>query len=221
MPCGKFTFVRILKVSDRCDECCGKRNATIMKNVARVPRWWEVTRGQFSPLWICLILAVLAILMLGIAIGVFNPLYSFAVAGALATVIVASLRLDQLAVTLIIATHLWIDWYLSLHLVGILMALVLLFAYYLGRSADHPWVRPRPLWLWALFLVLTIYPAISWRPVSALRLGLLLSKRCPGRVFAVLAGQHDCERHFETAACLSTAVHDCCSRRNLTSLFRL
>jgi len=76
-------------------------------------------------------------------------------------VTVVLLRMDELSVTLIIIAHLYIDWYLGLHLVAIVMAIVLLFVYYVGRSADHPWVEPRPLWLWALFLVLTIYPAIN------------------------------------------------------------
>ncbi len=131
-----------------------------MKNVAQMPRWWETIREQFSPLLICLILALPAALLLGAAIGRSNLVYGLAVAGALIMVIVVLFRWDELTVALIIAVHFWIDWYLALHLVGILMALVLLFAYYFGRSAHHPWVEPRPVWLWALFLVLTIYPAI-------------------------------------------------------------
>jgi O-antigen ligase len=131
-----------------------------MKNVIQVPRWWETIREQFSPLLICLILSLLAALFLGVAIGVFSQIYSLAAAGALAMVIIVLLRLDELAVVLILAVHLYVDWFLGLHLVGILMALVLLFVYYFGRSEERPWVEPRALWLWALFLVLTIYPAI-------------------------------------------------------------
>src|SRR5438067_4443852 len=131
-----------------------------MKNVAHMPQWWEITREQFSPLLICLILALPAALFLGVATGASNLVYGLAVAGTLVMAIVVLLRWDELTVTLIIAVHLWIDWYLALHLVGILMALVLLFAYYFGRTSDRPWVGPRPLWLWASFLALTIYPAI-------------------------------------------------------------
>ena len=32
---------------------------------------------------------------------------------------------------------------------------------YVERSADDPWVYPRPILLWGLFLTLTIYPAIK------------------------------------------------------------
>src|SRR5437870_12529925 len=126
-----------------------------MKNVAQIPRWRETIKEQFSASLILWILVLPVALLLGVGIGRFNLMYSLAIAGALVMVIVVLLRWDELTVALIIAVHLWIDWYLALHLVGTLMALVLLFAYYFGRSADHPWVLPRPLWLWVLFLVLT------------------------------------------------------------------
>src|SRR5437588_3062342 len=139
-----------------------KKSTNSMKDVTQTPRWWESLREQFSPLFICLILVLSAALSLGVAIGAYDQIlvYSVAAAGAIVMVIVVLLRLDELAVTLILAVHLYVDWFLGLHLVGILMALVLLFVYYFGRSADRPWVEPRALWLWALFLVLTIYPAI-------------------------------------------------------------
>jgi O-antigen ligase len=33
--------------------------------------------------------------------------------------------------------------------------------FFLARSGEHPWTEPRFLWLWGLFLLLTIYPAIK------------------------------------------------------------
>jgi O-antigen ligase len=131
-----------------------------MKNMAQIPRWWETIREQVYPLLICLILALTAAFLLGVPIVATNPVYGLAAAGAMVMVISVLLRWDELTVTIIIAVHLYVDWFLGLHLIGILMALMLLFVYYFGRSADHPWVEPRPLWLWALFLFLTIYPAI-------------------------------------------------------------
>lgn len=131
------------------------------KNVEQMRRWWEIVRQRFSPLLLLTIPVLPAALFLGAAISKFSPVYGYAVAGAIVMVNVVLLRMDELTVTLIIAVHLWVDWYLGLHLVGILMALILLFAYYFGRSADRPWVEPRPLWLWASFLTLTIYPAIN------------------------------------------------------------
>jgi O-antigen ligase len=135
-----------------------------MKNVVQIPRWWETIVAKRKICSLPLILALLALsamLFLGVAIGEFNPVYGLVVAGALVMMIIVLLRWDELAVVLIIAVHLWIDWYLGQHIVGILMALVLLFACYVARSADHPWVELRPPWLWILFLVLTIYPAIN------------------------------------------------------------
>jgi O-antigen ligase len=132
-----------------------------MKSGAQTPRWWETIIEQFSPLLICLILALPAALFLGVVIGAFNLVYGLVIVGALIMVIILQLRWDELMVVLIIAVHILVDWYLALRLVSVLMALILLFVCYFGRSANHPWLRPRPIWLWGLFLALTIYPAIK------------------------------------------------------------
>ncbi len=133
-----------------------------MKNVIQVSRWCESIKERVSPLLICLILLLPGMLFLGMVIGTSSRAqeYSVAVVGALAMVIIVLLRLDELTVAIILAVHIYVDWFLGLHLIGILMALMLLFVYYFARSSDHPWVEPRLLWLWALFLVLTVYPAI-------------------------------------------------------------
>src|SRR2546425_1498702 len=131
-----------------------------MKNAVQISGWWESIREAFTSLSIFAILALSAALFLGVAIGAFDWIYGVAVAGALVFAIIVLFRWDELTVTLIIAVHVVIDWYLSLRLVSVLMALVLLFACYFGQSVHHPWVKPRPLWLWGLFLVLTIYPAV-------------------------------------------------------------
>ncbi len=69
------------------------------------------------------------------------------------------LRHDELAATLIIAVHLYVDWYLGLAFSAQLLTLGLLFLLFLRRSSLRPWVKPRALWLWILFLVLAIIPA--------------------------------------------------------------
>src|SRR5437868_9911654 len=107
------------------------------------------------------ILVLPTALFVGVVISAFNPIYGVAAAGALIMVIILQLRWDELLVMLIIAVHIVVDWYLALRLVSVVMALVLLFICSFGRSADHPWVMPRPIWLWGLFLTLTIYPAIK------------------------------------------------------------
>ena len=116
-----------------------------------------------SPASIFLILALPAALCLGVAIGIFNPLYAALVAAALVMAILVLLRLDELIVMLIIAVHILVDSYLGLavYQIALLMALVLLFASYFGRSATHPWTWPRWIWLWLLFLILTIFPTLK------------------------------------------------------------
>ncbi len=132
-----------------------------MKNVAQIHVWRETLREQFSPLLIFSILALPAALFLGVVIGRFNLNYGLAAAGVLIIGIIVQFRWDELMVVLIIAVHILVDWYLAFRLVSVLMGLALLFVCYLGRSTDHPWVEPRPIWLWGLFLTLTIYPAIK------------------------------------------------------------
>src|SRR2546430_322786 len=108
-----------------------------MKNVAHMPRWRKTIREQFSLPLISSILAFPAAFLLGIIIGDFNPIYGVAAAGCLAFAVIVWLRMDELTVTLIIAVHILLDWYLGLRLISVLMGLVLLFACYLGRSANH------------------------------------------------------------------------------------
>ena len=118
---------------------------------------------RISPSLIFSILALSATLFLGVAIGTFNPIYAVVVAGALVVAIIVLLRLDELIVMLIIAVHILVDSYLgfALYQIALLMALILLFACYFGQSADRPWTGPRWLWLWLVFLVLTIIPTIK------------------------------------------------------------
>ncbi len=132
-----------------------------MKNVAQRPWWRDIIKERFSPSFILLLLALPAALCVGVAISRFNVVYGLAAVGALLVVIIVQLRWYELMVILIVAVHILIDWYLALRLVSLLMALMLLFACYFGRSADHPWLKPQPIWLWVLFLTLTIYPAIN------------------------------------------------------------
>jgi len=99
-------------------------------------------------------------LFLGGILGRSNPLYSAALAGGLLMIITTLLRWDELTVTAIIAVHLYVDWYLGLHIVAPLMALLLLGFFYVARSPRHPWLMPSAFWLWIAFLLLTISPAI-------------------------------------------------------------
>lgn len=138
-----------------------RKNMKIMNNIAQVPQWWKTLRNQTSLSPVLSIQAFWMALFLGMALGIFRPIYSIGTIGCLAFALILWLRWDELAVTLIVAVHIWVDSYLGLHIIAILMALVLVFVCYIGRSDNHPWTGPRLVWLWVLFLVLTIYPAIN------------------------------------------------------------
>jgi len=107
------------------------------------------------------VLAPVTALFLGAVLGATNLVYGIAVAGTLLMLLIMLFRWDELTVMLIVAVHILVDWYLTLRLISVLIGLVFLLVCYFGRSADHPWVKPRPFWLWGLFLTLTIYPAIK------------------------------------------------------------
>lgn len=116
--------------------------------------------GAIDPASVITLLTFPVALLLGFAIGRYSAMYAVAAVGCLVMVVMALLRFDALMVTALIAIHLFADWYLGLHLVAISLALVLLLAYYFGRCKQRPWAALRLPWLWLLFLVLTIYPAI-------------------------------------------------------------
>ena len=78
------------------------------------------------------------------------------VIGALSMALIIALRQYELAATVVVAVSLYLDWYLGMAFVAPILALGLLLIYFLARSPQYPWAEPRALWLWALFLVLTI-----------------------------------------------------------------
>jgi O-antigen ligase len=112
---------------------------------------------------IFLILTIAATFLLGVAIGTVNTTYAIVVVGALVTVLILLLRIDELIAALIIAAHILIDAYLGFatYQIALLMALLLLLVCYFGRSVDHPWSRPRWVWLWLVFLMLNIIPTLK------------------------------------------------------------
>jgi O-antigen ligase len=135
----------------------------IMNNLTQIAQRRETIRMRFSFPLIFSVLALPATFVLGVAIGAFSPASSVVVAGTLIMMIILLLRLDELTAVLIVAVHILVDSYLGfdVYQVAMLMALVLLFVCYLGRSDSHPWTMPRSIWLWVLFLFLNIYPTIN------------------------------------------------------------
>jgi len=113
-----------------------------------------------SPVPILSALILPVALLAGVAIGTSNPTYVFAAAGALVLAIMFLLRLDESIVALVIAVHILVDSYLGLavYQIALLIALALLVVCYFGRSEERPWTGPRMIWLWLVFLALTIIP---------------------------------------------------------------
>lgn len=112
---------------------------------------------------------VIALLVGGVVIallvgGTFEKLGLAAGVAAIGTIfitIIIILRQDELAAMVVIAVQLYVDWYLYQHIVSQVMATAVLAIFFLTRSPRHPWIGPRALWLWILFLVLAVYPAIQ------------------------------------------------------------
>lgn len=93
-------------------------------------------------------------------LGTFGPAFWGLVVGAIIMIQIILLRQDELAATIIMAISLCLDWYLATYIVAQILALVLLLIFFLARSLRYPWEEPSALWLWVLFLGLTIFPAI-------------------------------------------------------------
>ena len=127
-------------------------------------------------------LAIFICLLMVVAFGLFGVNIWVIIIGMTLITLAIILRQDALAITLIIAAHLYVDWYLVLHVVGLTLAVALLFIFYLTRSSARPWIgKPHALRLWLLFLVLTVIPAIN----GALTLHDTLNEY-PNIVFAAL-----------------------------------
>ncbi len=71
------------------------------------------------------------------------------------------LRAYEFMAMMVIILHIYVDWYLGLLLPALVVTIVLLLLFFLCRDAQHSWQKPEVLWLWIVFLILAIYPAIS------------------------------------------------------------
>ncbi len=68
--------------------------------------------------------------------------------------------MDEVLLALVIAVHLYIDWYWGLFLVAQVMIIAILLVYFCRRSERFPWVMPPALWLWLAFVLLAILPSM-------------------------------------------------------------
>jgi O-antigen ligase len=134
---------------------CGKKSPGLLRNASMSSKWETLSLSSLFPL-----AAVMMAFLIGGVLGVFGPYIGVAILGGIVIAIIIILRQDELAATIVIGVHLYLDWYLFLHLVGLLLVLSLLLIFFFNRSAQHPWIKPRALWLWIFYLLITIEPAL-------------------------------------------------------------
>jgi O-antigen ligase len=119
--------------------------------------------------YISLLALIVVLLMGGVVIerlseGSLGNLGIYILAGIIGTFLTAIIIIMQqyeLASVFILAVSLYVDFYAGLYIVAQVMALALLVILFLGRTHRYPWVEPRAIWLWMLFLTLTIVPSIN------------------------------------------------------------
>src|SRR6266702_676218 len=99
------------------------------------------------------------VFLIGTVVGIFGiPVGAMIIAVVILTFVIVQ-RQDEIMVMLIIAVHLYVDWYLVYHLVAFVLAILLIGLFYLTRSPERPWVSPPALHLWLVFLILAAFPA--------------------------------------------------------------
>jgi|SRR6266568_1411044 len=106
------------------------------------------------------ILAILTAVLLGGVLGTLDTSNVALIIGVLLFIIILALRQDELAVAMIVFAHIYIDWFLGREIIGATVAVGLLLFLFI-RSPRYLWVTPRALWLWCLFLIITIPPTIK------------------------------------------------------------
>ncbi len=113
-----------------------------------------------SPLFFPL-LGVLTVFLVGIANGVFGSAIGTMSVGLAILAFIMIQRKDEIMAMIIMAVHLYVDWYLVYHLVAYVLAILLMGLFFLTRSPERPWVLPPALQLWLVFLILAAFPAAN------------------------------------------------------------
>lgn len=107
------------------------------------------------------LLGVLTVFLIGTALGVFGIAACVLSIGMVILAFIMIQRQDEMMVMLIIAVHLYVDWYLVYHLVAFVLVILLIVLFYFTRSPERPLVPPPALHLWLVFLILAAFPAVN------------------------------------------------------------
>ena len=106
------------------------------------------------------IIIILVALPLGLVLGRLDPILSVAITSVIVFAIIIVLRQFELAVTAVIVIRLYVDWYLGIGFAAQIVMVLLLAILFLSPTLRRSWGAPQPLWLWFLFLAISILPAI-------------------------------------------------------------
>lgn len=157
-----------------------------------------------TPLTFLVVVAIMAT-SLGLWLGRLDPFSCAEIIGVLIMVFIIAFRQDQLAAVVVVAVHLYVDWYLAMRFVALGLTLALLLIFFLSRSPQNPWIVPRTIWLWIALLMLAISPAMRGATLSdgftyyltdifgaliTFWLGILIARdvACLRRFLTILAG---------------------------------
>jgi O-antigen ligase len=121
---------------------------------------WENVKVRFSFPW-PLLGMVIALLLVATISRVGPTIVTISIAAVVILVVTALLEQYEFLAILTIGVAIYVDWYLIFRVFALITALLLLVVLYLIRSSRHPWAAPRALWLWFVFLTITIYPTIE------------------------------------------------------------
>jgi O-antigen ligase len=119
----------------------------------------EKGTGLLSPSSIFPLMGLLLAVVLAVILGRRDEATDAFIAGAILFALVLILQQHELAVVMVIAVHLYIDWYLGYNLAALVMEFLLLGALFLARTARYHWTVPQGLWLWGLLLAVSLLPA--------------------------------------------------------------
>lgn len=115
----------------------------------------------FPLIYLCVIGTSIIALVLGIVTGI-TGIYIPAVVMSISFIItILVLRRREWIVVLLLVTSLYIDWYLGHLIITPMLTCLLLIVFFLTRSSEASWEKPRALWLWAMYLILAIPPALQ------------------------------------------------------------
>ncbi|GCF10076.1 O-antigen ligase family protein [Dictyobacter arantiisoli] len=126
----------------------------------------RMTRGEHghilaSAVSLVVVGVILLTLGLGMAVGIIGLFVPILVISASVLLILLLLRQDEWIAVALLMLSLYVDWYQGHLLLTPVLTGALLLIFFLARSPQYNWSKPCALWLWMLYLVLALFPALE------------------------------------------------------------